>query len=25
MEDGFRPGSYVGNAASVKPINNIWK
>jgi len=25
MEDGFRLGSYVGNAAVSKPINNIWK
>ena len=25
MEDGFRLGGYVGNAASVKPINNIWR
>jgi hypothetical protein len=25
MEDGFRLSGYVGNAAAVKPINNIWK
>jgi hypothetical protein len=24
-EDAFRLGSYVGNAAVSKPINNIWK
>jgi hypothetical protein len=25
MEDGFRLGGYVGNAAVVKPVNNIWR
>ena len=25
MEDGFRLGGYVGNAASAKPVNNIWR